>query len=157
MKTVTEWSTRNSRNARTVPGIAFGTGVPPRNTSSHRLPSITPSESQFEEIGSDHGDDILGIGNKFRDGNLNGPSDDQPDDDGPGDHPEDDDLYDDNQPNLTDAITALARNVQDPGDGSQAKVREPDPFDSMDPTKLQTFLVQLQLSFNDCPSAFANN
>src|SRR6202040_3517484 len=33
---------------------------------------------------------------------------------------------------------------------------EPDPFDGTDPAKLRTFLVQLQLSFNDRPSAFGN-
>src|SRR3984957_12243745 len=41
--------------------------------------------------------------------------------------------------NLATAISALARNVRTQGDGSQAKVREPDPFDGTDPTKLRTF------------------
>ena len=53
--------------------------------------------------------------------------------------------------NLATAISALARNVRTQGDGSRAKVREPDPFNSIDPTKLRTFLVQLQLSFSDRP------
>src|SRR6202040_2861947 len=67
------------------------------------------------------------------------------------------DPYDDgNQPNLADAIAALARNVRSQRDSSQAKVQEPDPFDGTVPAKLQTFLVQLQLSFNDQPSAFGN-
>src|SRR6267154_342522 len=51
----------------------------------------------------------------------------------------------------------LARNVQHQGDGSRAKVRDPDPFDGTDPVKLHTFIVQLQLSFNDQPRAFAED
>src|SRR6202041_3798297 len=61
-----------------------------------------------------------------------------------------------NQPNLADAIAALARNVGSQRESSRTKVREPDPFDGTDPAKLRTFLVQLQLSFNDRPSAFGN-
>ena len=96
-------------------------------------------------------------GGNFGDGNPNGPSNDPPDDDGPCDHQDNKDPYDDgNQPNLTDAIAALAHNVCSQEDSSQTKVREPDPY-GMDPTKLQTFLVQLQLSFNDRPSTFANS
>ena len=38
--------------------------------------------------------------------------------------------------NLATAISVLARNVRTQGDGSRAKVREPDPFDGTDPTKL---------------------
>ena len=53
--------------------------------------------------------------------------------------------------NLATTILALARNVWTQGDGSRAKVREPDPFDGTNPTKLRTFLVQLQLSFSDWP------
>ena len=59
--------------------------------------------------------------------------------------------------NLADAIAALARNVRHQGDGPCSKVREPDPFNGTDPAKLQTSLVQIQLSFNDCPRAFAND
>jgi hypothetical protein len=47
--------------------------------------------------------------------------------------------------------------VQHQGDGSRSKVREPDPFDSTDTTKLRTFLVQLQLNFNDRPHAFSED
>ena len=54
-------------------------------------------------------------------------------------------------------ISALARNVQHQGDGSRSKVREPDPFDGTDTTKLRTFLVQLQLNFNDQPRAFSED
>ena len=43
------------------------------------------------------------------------------------------------------------------GDGSRSKVREPDPFYGTDPAKLRTFLVQLQLSFRDRPSAFSDD
>jgi hypothetical protein len=46
--------------------------------------------------------------------------------------------------------------VQHQGDGSRSKVREPDPFNGTNPTKLQTFLIQLQLSFNNRPHAFAD-
>jgi len=75
----------------------------------------------------------------------------------PGDHHDDEDPDDDgNQPNLADAIAALARNVGSERDSSQTKVREPDPFNGTDLAKLRTFLVQLQLSFNDHPSAFGN-
>ena len=59
--------------------------------------------------------------------------------------------------NLADIIAALARNVQHQGDGPRSKVREPDPFDGTDPAKLRKFLVQLRLSFNDHPRAFAND
>ncbi|KIM74742.1 hypothetical protein PILCRDRAFT_24244, partial [Piloderma croceum F 1598] len=43
------------------------------------------------------------------------------------------------------------------GDGPRLKVREPNPFNGTDPIKLCMFLIQLQLSFNDCPCAFADN
>ena len=59
--------------------------------------------------------------------------------------------------NLADAIAALARNVKSQGDGPRSKVREPNPFDGTDPTKLRTFLVQLQLSFNDRPRTFSDD
>src|SRR6202041_2197281 len=59
--------------------------------------------------------------------------------------------------NLATAISALARNVRTQGDGSRAKVREPDPFNGTDPTKLRTFLVQLQLSFSDRPRSFGQD
>ena len=59
--------------------------------------------------------------------------------------------------NLATAILVLARNVRTQGDGSRAKVREPNPFDGTDPTKLQTFPVQLQLSFSDWPQSFGQD
>src|SRR3984957_19576781 len=161
-RTITGRSARNSRNAGSVPGIAFGRTIPPRASTPCRLPSIPPSESRFEELCSEHGDGNYGDerveqGGDFGDGNPNGPNNDPPDDNGPGDHHDDDDPYDDgNQPNLADAIAALARNVGSQRDSSQTKVREPNPFDGTDLAKLRTFLVQLQLSFNDRPSAFGN-
>src|ERR1700723_1599419 len=161
-RTITGRSTRNSRNAGSGTGIAFSRTIPPRVSTPCRLPSIPPSESRFEELGSEHGDGNHGDedveqGGDFGDGNPNGPGNDPPDDNGPGDHHDDEDPYDDeNQPNLADAIAALARNVGSQRESSRTKVREPDPFDGTDPAKLRTFLVQLQLSFNDRPSAFGN-
>src|SRR6202030_1904318 len=70
----------------------------------------------------------------------------EPGDEGLGDEPlqRQTDSDDENAGNnLATTILALARNVRTQGDGSQAKVREPDPFDGTDPTKLRTFLVQL--------------
>ena len=94
-----------------------------------------------------------------------GPNNDLSDDgsnDGPGDpfDPSEDSDHPDKenvQHNLADAIAVLARNVQHQGDGSHSKVREPDPFDGTDTTKLQTSLVQLQLNFNDRPRAFSKD
>src|ERR1700722_18875099 len=95
-RTITGRSTRNSRNAGSVPGIAFSRTIPPRVSTPRRLPSVPPSESRFEELGGDFGD-----------GNPDGPGNDPPDDNGPGDHHDDEDPYDDgNQPNLADAIAA---------------------------------------------------
>ena len=77
-------------------------------------------------------------------GNNDGPGDPfDPSEDS--DHPNEENV----QHNLADVIATLARNVQHQGDGSRSKVREPDPFDGTDTTKLRTFLVQLQLNFND--------
>jgi hypothetical protein len=81
--------------------------------------------------GDDPSDDHHGDGSGQGDENLGEPDNDLHDDDGPGD--ESDNYV---QHNLADAITALARNVQHQGDGSCLKVREPDPFDGTDPTKL---------------------
>ena len=99
------------------------------------------------------------------DGGPGWPSDDLSDDgnkDGPGDpfDPSEESDHSDEenvQHNLADVIAVLARNVQHQGDGSRMKVREPDPFDSTDTTKLWTFLVQLQLNFNDWPRTFSKD
>ena len=99
-----------------------------RNSTPRRLPSIPPSKSRFEELGSEHGDGNHGDedaeqGGDFGDGNPDGPGNDPPDDNGPGDHHDNEDPYDDgNQPNLADAIAALAHNVRSQTDSSQTKV-----------------------------------
>src|ERR1700676_2541324 len=139
-------TTRNSTNPGTNPEVAFGRHITPRATST-RHNSDWPATNNLgggdNPDGDDHGNDD-GPGN-----DLPGEPDDDPpdDDDNPGKHPDDPD--NNVQNNLADAIAALARNVRHQGDGSCSKVREPDPFDGTDPTKLRTFLVQLQLSFND--------
>src|SRR6202040_2912307 len=55
-RTITGRFTRNSRNAGSVPGIAFGRTIPPRVSTPRRLPFVPLSESRFEELGSEHGD-----------------------------------------------------------------------------------------------------
>jgi len=86
------------------------------------------------------------------------PDNNNPDNKGPDDpHNNPDGSEHGIQNNLADAIAALARNVQRQGDSPRSKVREPDPFNGTDPAKLRTFLVQLRLSFNDCPRAFADD
>ena len=142
-------TTQNSRNARTSSGIAFGrcisTTVPVVIHNSHTA-SDSPTNNQ-----NPPGD------REPEDGGPGGPNNDPSDDgndDGPGDpcdpsedsdHPDEENI----QYNLADAVTVLARTVQHQGDGSHSKVQEPDPFSGTDMTKLQTFLVQLQLNFND--------
>jgi Ty3 transposon capsid-like protein/zinc knuckle protein len=135
-----------------TPDIAFGRRATTR-------PATAPNRNNSDRTATDNGDgdnpDDDGDGSG-QEGDLpGGPDDDPPDDEGPDDQPNDSD--DDVQHNLADTIAALARNVHHQGDGSRSKVREPDPFDGTDPTKLRTFLVQLQLSFNDRPRAFAND
>jgi len=73
----------------------------------------------------------------------------EPGDEGLGDEPSERQADSDDENagnNLATAISALARNVRTQGDGSWAKVREPNPFDGTHPTKLRTFLIQLQWS-----------
>ena len=85
------------------------------------------------------------------------PDDEPPNEDNPEDSSDDsNNSNDDVQHNLTDAIAVLAKNVKHQGDGSHLKVWEPDPFNGTDPTKLWTFLVQLQLSFNDWSHTFTD-
>ena len=93
--------------------------------------------------------------------------------DGPGDDPDDpgDDNNNNNKfldateeldpslavfHNLAIAVNCLSRSSRHTNDSSssRAKVREPDTFDGMDPKKLQTFLVQCKLCFQDCAKAF---
>jgi hypothetical protein len=63
---------------------------------------------------------------------------------------------DEDAPNLANAIVLLANTLQQPREPSSvsSKVREPDQFDGQDPRKLRTFLMQLELNFNDRPSVF---
>jgi hypothetical protein len=154
---MTTWTitrtTRNSQNAGFIPDFVFG-----RCTTTR--PATAPNRNNSDRTATDNGDgdnpdDDDGDGSG-QEGDLpGGPDDDPPDNEGPGDQPDDSDS--DVQHNLADAITTLARNVHHQGDGSRSKVREPDPFDGTDPTKLCTFLVQLQLSFNDWPCAFTDD
>jgi len=81
-----------------------------------------------------------------------------PDNEGPDDpHNNPDDSEHGMQNNLADTIATLARNVQHQRDSPCSKVREPDPFDGTDPAKLWMFLIQLWLSLNDHPCAFADD
>src|ERR1700722_13774881 len=127
-RTITGRSTRNSRNAGSVPGIAFGRTIPPRVSTPRQLPSVPPSESQFEDLGSEHGDGNHGDedveqGGDFGDGNPDGPGNDAPDDNGPGAIQKKEKPFEDgNQPNFADAIAALARNVGSQRDSSRTKV-----------------------------------
>ena len=85
----------------------------------------------------------MGQGGNFGDGNHNGPGNDLPDDDGPGDHPDNEDPYaDGNQPNLTDA-----HHVQNQGDGSQAKVQEPDQTPDLS-SSISAQLQRLSIDFH---------
>src|ERR1700722_3604701 len=82
-RTITGSSTRNSRNAGSVPGIAFGRTIPPRVSTPCQLPSVPPLESRFEELGSEHGDGNHGDEDVEQGG----------------------DFGDGNQPNLADAVS----------------------------------------------------
>ena len=57
---------------------------------------------------------------------------------------------------LTSTISSLACSTCRPTSESalHTKVQEPDQFDGQTPCKLQTFLVQCELNFQDCPKAF---
>ena len=146
-------NTRNSKNAGSTPGIAFGAHIPACATLK-RDSDRTADDDPWGSINGAPWDD----GSDDNDRAGNGDPDDEPDNEGP-DEPQNDpdDSKHGMENNLADAIAALARNVRHQGDGSCSKVREPDPFNKTDPAKLQTFLVQIQLSFNDCPPAFAND
>ena len=124
-------NTRNSRNARATPGIAFGTHIPPcaaPRTSKHNSDKTTDDDLQGSMY-SVPGDDDFADGD---DGSGNGDPDDpdNPDNEGPGNqinHPDNFDSGDENsehgiQNNLADTIATLARNIQHQGDGSHSKV-----------------------------------
>src|ERR1700676_317361 len=145
-------TTVNSRNAGDTPGIAFGRHIPHNSELTPTRNTSERSATECRRAGSNPGDGDGG--DEPGGGNPGEPDDNPPHDDHPDqpDNPEDD-LHN----NLADAIAALARNVKSQGGGPRSKVREPDPFDRTDPTKLRTFLVQLQLSFNDHPRTFSND
>ena len=143
-------TTRNSINAGTNTEVAFRRHITPCATPNRHNSDRTTTDNLG---GGDNPDDNdHGNGGGLEDDLPGEPDDNPPDDDDPGEQPDDPD--NDVQNNLADAIAALARNVRHQGDGSRSKVREPDPFNGTDPTKLRTFLIQLQLSFNDQPCAF---
>jgi len=98
-------------------------------------------------------------------GPEDGPGDD-PDDPGDGDNDDDDDEFVDAPEeldpglavfhNLAITVNHLSRSSRrtNESSSSHAKVREPDTFDSTDPKKLRTFLVQCELCFQDRAKAF---
>jgi len=147
---ITGRTTRNSRNAG-VTNIAFGHRIGSRPVTTPRHNSDHTAMGSHGIGDNPDGDDLGDENHGGGQGNENPgePNNDPPDNDPSDQSDNPDDSDDDVQHNLADAIAALARNVQHQGDGSRSKVREPDPFDRTDPTKLRTFLVQLQLSFND--------
>ena len=63
----------------------------------------------------------------------------------------------DNVANLAAAIALLAQNLASPAAPTvpQVKIREPDPFDGMDPHQLCTFLLQCSLNFKEHTDAYA--
>jgi hypothetical protein len=102
----------------------------------------------------DFGDDGSGDGDPDNPDNPDDPGDEGSDDPNNPDNSDDgdEDPHDSDADvafTLAHAVAALAKNVQNQGDGSRSKVRDPDTFDGTDPAKLRPFLVQLQLSFND--------
>ena len=150
-------TTQNSRNAGTSSGIAFGrhilTMVPIVVCNSHTA-SDSPNNDQNPPGDREPEDGGPGRPNEdpSDDGNNDGPRDPfNPSENS--DHPDEENV----QHNLADVIAALARNVQHQGDGSCSKVQGPNPFNGTDTTKLWTFLVQLQLNFNDQPHTFSED
>jgi hypothetical protein len=108
---MTGHNTKNSRNARTTPGIAFGTHIPPRTapTTSEHNSNKTVSDDPHGSLNSIPGDDDFGD-----DGAGNGDPDDpdDPDNEGPDDPIENPDNSKHRiQNNLADAVGVLARNI----------------------------------------------
>ena len=62
---------------------------------------------------------------------------------------------------LARAVASLARSTTASRQTSEpqcrTKIREPDQFDSSEPQKLHTFLVQCELNFQDRPRSFDND
>src|ERR1700723_858217 len=150
---------RTSRNFRARSSIPIRTRRGTRTlvaSNQHLSPCLVPlpehhPEEDFAEPLRSHRTESI----PTRDNNP-----EEPGDEGLGDEPLErrTDSDDENTGNnLATAISALARNVRTQGDSSRAKVRELNPFDGTDPTKLRTFLVQLQLSFSDRPRSFGQD
>ncbi|KAG6326989.1 hypothetical protein ID866_12100 [Astraeus odoratus] len=142
----------SARHTTPKPPLPSASARPSRPRSSHTPLSFPPSTPHP--------------------GNPGHPSDDDPgndDDENPFDdnNSNDDDDYEDTNDgtqedraiqvfeSLTHTIDSLARASQKSGSSSsRTKVCKPDTFDSTDPKKLCTFLVQCELNFQDCPSTF---
>src|ERR1700722_12620990 len=130
-------ASRNSRARSSIPiRTRRGTRTPVAS-NRHLSPCLIPlpehhPEEDFAEIPRSHQTELT----PSRDNNPDEPRDEplegqaDSDDENAGN-------------NLATGISALARNVRTQGDGSRTKVQELHPFDSTDPTKLRTFLVQL--------------
>src|ERR1700723_4525594 len=129
---------RTSRNSRACSSIPIhthrGTRTPVAS-NRHLSPCLIPlpehhPEEDFAEFPRSHRTEST----PSRDNNPK-----EPGDEGLGDEPLEIQADSDDENagnNLATTILALARNVWTQGDGSQAKVREPNPFDGTDPTKL---------------------
>src|SRR6202040_2852288 len=149
---------RTSRNSRARSSITIHTrrgSRTPVASNQHLSPLIPLPEHHPEENFAEFPRSHQTESTPSRDNNP-----EEPGDEGLGDKPLERQADSDDENagnNLATAILALARNVRTQGDGSRAKVREPNPFDGTDPTKLQTFLVQLQLSFSDWPRSFSED
>ena len=111
-------NTRNSRNAGSIPGIAFGAHIPARATPKCNSNRTADDGPQGSTNGASRDD-----GSDGNDGAGNGDPDDEPDNEGP-DNPQDNPDYPKHgmENNLADAIAALARNVRHQGDGACLKV-----------------------------------
>src|SRR3984957_11589191 len=129
---------RASRNSRACSSIPICTCRGTRTlvaSNRHLSPHLIPLpehhlEEDFAELPRSHRTELT----LSRDNNPN-----EPGDVGPGDEPLERQADSDDENagnNLATTISALARNVRTQGDGSRAKVQEPDPFDGTDPTKL---------------------
>jgi hypothetical protein len=128
--------------------------TPPRHNSPYR-------DDPDDIYGSGHGNNNPGPPSDPDPGgdpnDPNDPNDPDPDDDpdnpnpdpnpgnGPGDNP--------GQNDIAQALNFIATSFNQNRSNS-TKIREPDTFDGSDPKKLQSFLVQCQLNFNDRPHAF---
>src|ERR1700720_4033941 len=128
-------TSRNSRARSSIPICTRRGTRTPVASNRHLSPRLIPlpehhPEEDFAKFPRSHQTKLT----LSRDNNP-----EEPGDEGLGDEPleRQADSDDDNAGNnLATTISALARNVRTQGDGFQAKVREPDPFDGTDPTKL---------------------